>query len=270
MFAMTIKRLVLTGLFSACATAGLACGESSPTPSPDGPPLSIPDALGARDTGLPDIAQGGPVPDAAPPVDMAPPVTADAAPGVDMALAPDLPPDMPSLPPDAPALPPDAPPPPPPDAPPTVVMVTNCSQINCPSLTALASQCNGNDTTCVSEVQMTLPMGVTNYCHSNQVKKYAVTTYSGPNGENYNTVMEILKPSGEDCYTLELSGSDNNPLQNWIFKSPAGQELARAIWNESQNQLTLTCGGVSYIIGDVGCPGTDGQPEGQCTPGTCD
>ena len=35
--------------------------------------------------------------------------------------------------------------------------------------------------------------------------------------------------------------------------------------------LTLICGGARYVLGDIGCPGTDGEPEpDQCDEGDCD
>jgi hypothetical protein len=178
------------------------------------------------------------------------------SPAPDMATMPDLPPD---LPPDMPSG--------------GTVTVTACSQINCPALTSAAMACDASaeNLMCTTEVEMEDPIRVQNYCHSNGVKKFARTTYSGSNGENYHTVMRVTKPtSGDACYTLDMTGNDNMPVENWIFKSTSGAELARGLWNKDTNVLTLICGGVNYVIDDVGCPGTDGQPDDdECTAGTC-
>jgi hypothetical protein len=153
------------------------------------------------------------------------------------------------------------------------VTVTECSQINCPALTNVAVACDASAETlsCMTEVEMELPTRIQNYCHSNGVKKFATTTYSGSQGENYRTVMRVTKPtSGDACYTLEMVGNDNMAVENWTFKSMSGAELARGLWNKDMNVLTLICGGVNYVIADVGCPGTDGQPDDdECTMGAC-
>jgi hypothetical protein len=144
----------------------------------------------------------------------------------------------------------------------SVVTVTHCSQINCPQLTALASQCDANDQACEMD---SLSASVDNFCHDNGVKKQSTRLYSGPAGQDYMTTMRVMKSDGSACYTLVMNGNDDEDTEYWVFRSPSGQELARAEWNNDLDQLTLLCGGVRYVIGQVGCPGTDGEPEaGQC------
>ena len=151
-------------------------------------------------------------------------------------------------------------------------MVSACSQINCPQLLDVASQCAANESDCSYEVKMTDPNRVTNYCHENQVKKFATTTGTG--GTAYRTIMEVVKAGGAACYTLEINGtaSGSADVQSWTFKNPAGTELATATWRASNEQLTIHCGGVNYVIGDVGCPGTDGQPNDgdDCSAADCE
>ena len=118
---------------------------------------------------------------------------------------------------------------------------------------------------------MELPMRHTNYCHVNGVKKQARTTYAGT---GYTTEMQVKKPDGSDCYSLQIvgSGSGTADVQNWTFRNPAGAQLATAVWRAMENRLTVQCDGVNYVIGDVGCPGTDGQPDetsADCPDGTC-
>jgi hypothetical protein len=180
----------------------------------------------------------------------------DAA--ADMALPVDLPVDQP-LPVD---LPPDSPPPV------TTVNVSDCAQFMCPQLTSIASQCQASETTCLHSK---VGADQTNYCHSNGVKKVAQTTF---NGNAYTTIMDVFKAnSGDDCYKLEIRGTGGTPdMQNWTFKSTAGATLATATWRSDTSQLTIRCDNVNYVIGNVGCPGTDGQPDdttAECPAGTC-
>jgi hypothetical protein len=178
----------------------------------------------------------------------------DAA--ADMALPVDLPVDQP--------LPVDLPP----DTQATTVNVSDCAQFMCPQLTSVASQCQASETTCVHSKE---GADQTNYCHSNGVKKVANTTF---NGNAYTTIMEVFKAnSGDDCYTLEIRGTGGTPdMQNWTYKSTAGATLATATWRSDTGQLTIRCDNVNYVIGNVGCPGTDGQPDdtsAECPAGTC-
>jgi hypothetical protein len=140
----------------------------------------------------------------------------------------------------------------------------------CPQLTSIASQCQASETTCVHSK----PGGdQTNYCHSNGVKKVAHTSSSG--GSGYTTTLEVFKAnSGDDCYTLVINGTGGaSDMQNWTFKSPTGATLATATWRASDSRLVIRCDNVDYVIGDVGCPGTDGQPDDmdadECPAGTC-
>ena len=113
----------------------------------------------------------------------------------------------------------------------------------------------------------------TNYCHSNGVKK--VANIGAGSGASYSTRVEVFKAnSGDDCYTLEITGtgSGSTDMQNWTYKSPAGATLATATWRASDGRLVIRCDNVDYVIGDVGCPGTDGQPDdmsAECPAGTC-
>jgi hypothetical protein len=188
---------------------------------------------------------GGGAPDASPDTM----VTVDAPPQVDQMVTPDMASDMAPLPDTS-----------------STVMVNDCNQLNCPALTALAAECNSSEAACTFQSPSET---VTNYCHVNGVKKTATTTYSGPDGSNYHIVMPVKKQNGTACYTLEMDGNDNTDIENWTFKAPGGTEVARGEWDKGDDQLTLICGGVRYVIGDIGCPGTDGQPEGQCTAGAC-
>jgi hypothetical protein len=179
----------------------------------------------------------------------------DAA--VDMMMPVDLPVDQPlpvDLPPDTQAT--------------STVMVSDCAQFMCPQLTSVASQCQASETTCTHSKEGT---DQTNYCHNNGVKKVARTTYSG---SSYTTIMDVFKAnSGDDCYTLEIRGTGGTPdMQNWTFKSTAGATLATATWRSDTTQLTIRCDNVNYVIGNVGCPGTDGQPDdtsAECPAGSC-
>ena len=140
----------------------------------------------------------------------------------------------------------------------------------CPQLTSIASQCQASETTCVHSK----PSGdQINYCHSNGVKK--VAHIGAGSGTSYTTTVEVFKAnSGDDCYTLEINGTGAGAtdMQNWTFKSPAGATLATATWRASDGRLVIRCDNVNYVIGDVGCPGTDGQPDdmsAECPAGTC-
>jgi hypothetical protein len=150
----------------------------------------------------------------------------------------------------------------------TTVNVSDCAQFMCPQLTSIASQCQASETTCTHSKE---GADQTNYCHSNGVKKVANTTY---NGNAYTTIMEVFKAnSGDDCYTLEIRGTGGTPdMQNWTYKSTAGATLATATWRSDTGQLTIRCDNVNYVIGNVGCPGTDGQPDdtgAECPAGAC-
>jgi hypothetical protein len=152
----------------------------------------------------------------------------------------------------------------------STVMVNDCAQFMCPQLTSIASQCQASETTCVHSKN---GADQTNYCHSNGVKKVAHIVSAG--GSAYTTTMEVFKAnSGDDCYTLVIQGTGGgaNDMQNWTFKSPAGATLATATWRASDERLVIRCDNVDYVIGDVGCPGTDGQPDDtgtECPVGTC-
>lgn len=177
----------------------------------------------------------------------------------DIAVVVDMQPDLPA---------------PPPDTAPTTVMVSACSQFNCPALTNVASACVAHldEVDCTYETTMQNPKH-TNYCHTNGVKKLARTVYSG---NSYTTTMDVRKPDNSACYTVVIagSGSGTSDVQNWTYRSPSGQQLATAVWRASDEVLTISCNNVNYVIGDVGCPGTDGQPDdadaAQCTAGNCD
>jgi hypothetical protein len=166
------------------------------------------------------------------------------------------------------------PPPGPPDALPpdtmtdAIVTVTSCEMINCPQLALLTAECSGNDSECTAnEVSSTL----SNYCHDNGVKKQSTRIYSGDDEVDYTTTMRVKKPSGSDCYTLVMTGSEESDTERWVFRSPAGQEVARAEWDKEEDVLTLICGGARWVLDDIGCPGTDGEPEPeQCSEGDCD
>jgi hypothetical protein len=163
-------------------------------------------------------------------------------------------------------LPPDLPP----DMNATTVQVTQCSQINCPGFTSVVNQCAAFDASCTYETSMELPQKHTNYCHSNGVKKAARTVYSG---NAYTTTMEVQKANGDDCYTLVIAGTGGTAdVQTWTYKNPAGATVGTASWTASNGQLTIRCDGVNYVIGNIGCPGTDGQPDdgNDCTSASCD
>jgi hypothetical protein len=148
-----------------------------------------------------------------------------------------------------------------------VVRVTSCSQINCPQLTELASRCTANDSDCVNE---DVSDSLTNYCHDNGVSKQSVRVYSGDNGVDYTTTMRVLDDEGDACYTLVMRGTSGGVLERWVFHSPDGDEVARGEWNKDDDLLTLICGNVRYVMDNIACPGTDGEPEsGQCEEGEC-
>ena len=147
------------------------------------------------------------------------------------------------------------------------VMVNDCLQINCPQLFQLTTACNAHESSCTGdEVSSTL----SNFCHENGVKKQSSRVYSGPDLVDYTTTMRVQKEDGNPCYILVMSGTSGGELESWTFQTPTGQEVARGEWDEALNQLTLICGGVRYILDEVGCPGTDGEPEpDQCDEGDC-
>jgi hypothetical protein len=181
--------------------------------------------------------------------------------------------DGPPAPPPLDAGPADGPAAPPPDAAPdtvtgAVVMVTACEMINCPQLMEVTAECRGNDSECTAnEVSSTL----SNYCHDNGVTKQSTRIYSGPDEVDYTTTMEVRKSDGSDCYTVVMTGSEESDLERWVFRSPAGQEVGRAEWDKNEDVLTLICGGNRWVLGDIACPGTDGEPEpDQCSEGDCE
>ncbi len=149
-----------------------------------------------------------------------------------------------------------------------VVMVRACEQINCPDLLQLTAACTSHDSVCTSEeVSSTL----SNYCYENDVRKQSTRVYSGSDDGAFVTTMAVKKPDGSDCYTLVMTGSSEDEVEGWAFQRPGGQEVARGEWNKEEDVLTLICGGVRYVLGDIGCPGTDGEPEpGQCDEGDCE
>jgi hypothetical protein len=171
---------------------------------------------------------------------------------------------------DGPAVsPPDAGPATPPDTNTgTVVMVTACETINCPQLMQLTAGCSGNDSECTAnEVSSTL----SNYCHDNGVTKQSTRIYSGEDEVDYTTTMQVRKSDGSACYTVVMTGSEESDLERWVFRSPAGHEVGRAEWDKDEDVLTLICGGTRWVLGDIACPGTDGEPEpDQCSEGDCD
>ena len=68
-----------------------------------------------------------------------------------------------------------------------------------------------------------------------------------------------------------MTGSEESDLERWVFKAPSGQEVARAEWDKEEDLLTLICGGVRWVLDDIGCHGSDGEPEpDQCSEGECD
>jgi hypothetical protein len=150
-----------------------------------------------------------------------------------------------------------------------VVTVNECSQINCPRLTALATECDASQSACEMD---SMSSTTSNFCHENGVKKQSTRVYSGDDGTEYMTTLRVRKPGGDPCYTLQMSGHDEGDVEYWVFESPAGEEVARGEWSRSSDQLTLICDGVRFLIGPVGCPGTDGEPapdecndaEGNC------
>jgi hypothetical protein len=164
--------------------------------------------------------------------------------------------------------PPDSGPDLPPDAmTDAVVEVTTCAQINCPQLTQLAADCNTHEVSCTSEEASPT---LSNYCYENDVAKQSTRVYSGSDDGEYTTTMRVSKPDGSSCYTLLMNGSSDTDVETWVFRDPAGAEVARGEWNKEEDRLTLICGGVRYVLGDIGCPGTDGEPEpGQCDEGDC-
>jgi hypothetical protein len=147
-----------------------------------------------------------------------------------------------------------------------MVLVKDCAQIICPELTQLTEECSGNDSECTSnEVSSTL----SNYCHDNGVKKQSIRMYSGPT--EYTTTMRVKKQNGSDCYTVVMSSSDDDELESWIFQTPTGREVARGEWNKEEDILTLICRGVRYVLQDIACAGSDGEPApDQCSEGDCE
>ncbi|HEY0708342.1 MAG TPA: hypothetical protein VGG33_16165 [Polyangia bacterium] len=146
--------------------------------------------------------------------------------------------------------------------------ITNCNQINCPSLTSLVTTCNGSGSACTTSMSTAGQVSTLNYCHANGVEK--VATY---NDATKFTSMRVQRANGTHCYTLEMSPSGMNQ-ENWTYKSPTGTILGTAVSNFSAtgSTITLRCNGGTYVIdtAQVDCAGTDGQPgPTECTAGAC-
>lgn len=183
--------------------------------------------------------------------------TSDSAPGVDMDMAAvDAPVVM-----DAPPV--DTMPDTTPDTAP--IEPNSCAEVNCPALFAIANQCNPASDSCTYDVTAQGPPRITSYCLAGGIKKISTTTFSG---NDYATTMEAKKPDGSACYTLLINGNEEREALTW--RDPAGTQLATGTWDADSGQLIFTCGGVSYDVTGLGCPGSDTEPSpSDCTEGTC-
>ncbi|MEP6652594.1 MAG: hypothetical protein ABJA82_04510 [Myxococcales bacterium] len=109
-----------------------------------------------------------------------------------------------------------------------------------------------------------------NTCYSNGVKEAFVTMI------NIATMSEAIlgtfSKSGSTCFTesadIPLAGADSTTI---TFKNGAGATIATLTSDTATGTDTLTCGGQTYDVtnlGDCGMPmGT--TPASNCTDGTC-
>jgi hypothetical protein len=92
-------------------------------------------------------------------------------------------------------------------------------------------------------------------CFANGVKRYLTTD---PADEDHQT-WKVTRPGGAACYSVDVSVlNDDDDL--WVFRSPTGQELGRAVDGDEALVFTCTATGKSFDVSDAECPGFDIDP----------
>ncbi len=202
------------------------------TATPDAPPDTVPPDTALPDTRPPDTAP----PDTAPP-DTAPPDTAPP----DTALPDTALPDTGTA--------------------DTATVVASCAEINCPALLAATNQCPGDNITCRVRTVPASDPEVKHICLMNGVKKVSTATDNG-------VTLAVTTMAGAACYTLEVDHPAVGP-ELWIFKAPAGAELARVVVGASSAILTCAANNAVYDITNAGCDGMEGEGDGCIADPTC-
>jgi hypothetical protein len=264
----------------AYSAAGIGCEDDVPPPKRDAATTGGRDGsidmtggtggsagMGGSGGGNPDMAPDR-MPDTTPDVPVDTPVTPDAPPDTqppDTQPPDTLPPD--TLPPDTQppdtqppdTQPPDTQPPDtqPPDTNPGIVVVTECSQVNCPALTDVTNACDGDDVACtVQTVSMDPP--TRNICLVNGVKKVSTETDNG-------VQLVVTRSGGAACYTLDIDSPAVGP-EIWIFKSPGNVTLGTVTVGATAI-LECPSNNTRWDITLAGCAGMEG--EGDCAGGVC-
>jgi hypothetical protein len=150
-----------------------------------------------------------------------------------------------------PAQPPS--PTPTPGSPPTgPVAVKSCAEVDCPQLfVETINMCDeGRDTMCGIHVTFADPMTPKAFveCFANGVKKRWTVD------DDRRQTWTVTKPDGAACYTLEvipLAGDEDA----WVFKSPTGEELGRAVRGKDGLFLTCSANDKVYDVTGLDCPG---------------
>ncbi len=156
------------------------------------------------------------------------------------------PPGQPPLPPPAPGMPPTQPPVSPPTGP---VEVKSCAEVDCPKLfVETIAMCDvGPDPMCGGYVASEHPTVVVE-CYGNGVK--TIWTTDGDRRQSWT----VLKPDGATCYTLQVTPVTLDE-DAWVFKSPTGEELGRAVRGKDGLFLTCSANRKVYDVTGLDCPG---------------
>ncbi|MEO8213793.1 MAG: hypothetical protein ABI560_11400 [Myxococcales bacterium] len=141
-----------------------------------------------------------------------------------------------------------------------------------PCLANLATSCMPSGT-CVQQTTTNATTGSSsiNSCYSNGVKEAFTTMINIATMSA--TFLGTVSKSGSTCFTesadLPLTGAGDNTT--FTIKNAAGATVATITVNSTTDTQTLTCGGQTYDItnlGDCGMPmGT--TPSDNCTDGAC-
>jgi hypothetical protein len=134
--------------------------------------------------------------------------------------------------------------------------VGNGCRIDCPGLFNVVATCfEGTDETCTENFISEDPE-VLAQCFPNGVKRYG-TFYEEK--DPYREAWRVTRPGGAACYTIDISEL-NDEEDVWVWKSPTGQELGRAVDGKKAMTFTCTSTGKTFEVDDYDCPGFDLEP----------